>query len=105
LPIQIPHDKNLAVSRKAEMCQPFILRWVNYAASAYFSSSSGEHFNDFWYLKKGLHWRKLLSISSQVFTIGFSMGTESLNHDVYSTCVQMFESACAKIFILSLTVS
>jgi hypothetical protein len=33
------------------------------------------------------------------------MGTESLNLDAFSTCVLRNASACAKIFILSLTVS
>jgi hypothetical protein len=77
---------------------------VNYAASADSSSSSAEYFSDFQSLKKVLHWRELLSISSRVFNIRFSMGNESLNHDIYSTCVPIFVSTCAKIFILSLIV-
>jgi hypothetical protein len=78
--------------------------YLNYAASADSSSSSGEHFRDFWCLKKGLHWTKLLLVSSWVLPVGFSVGTESLNSDAYSTCVPIFASTCTKIFILSLTV-
>jgi hypothetical protein len=43
--------------------------------------------------------------SFNFFIIGFSVGTESLNHDAYSTFVPIFASTCAKIFILSLIVS
>jgi hypothetical protein len=55
-------------------------------------------------LEKGLHWIKLLSLSSWFFRIVFSVDTESLNHDAFSICVPRCVSACAKIFILSLTV-
>jgi hypothetical protein len=34
-----------------------------------------------------------------IFIVGFSVGTESPNYDVCSTCVPMYVSACAKIFI------
>jgi hypothetical protein len=98
------------------MCKPFSLRWVpsmeellscaclNYAANAHSSSSSGKHFNKFCCLEKGSHWIKLLLISSQFFTIGFSVGIESLKCDACSTCFSICTPTCAQIFILSLIV-
>jgi hypothetical protein len=78
---------------------------LNYAASADSSSSSGKHFSDFHCLEKGPHWTKLILVSSRFFTIGFSVGTKKLNHDASSPCLPICASTCAKIFILSLTVS
>jgi hypothetical protein len=56
-------------------------------------------------MEKGIYWMTLPSISSQFFTIGFSVGTESPNHVACSTCVPICASTYAKIFIVSLTVS
>jgi hypothetical protein len=78
--------------------------YLNHAASADSSFFSGDHFDDFHCLEEGPHWTYLLSISLQFFTIGFSVGIESLNRDACSTCAPVCASTCTKIFILSLIV-
>jgi hypothetical protein len=68
---------------------------LNCAASANSSSSSGKHFNYFCCWETDPHWTELPSISSWFFTLGFSISTESLDHDAGSTYVPI----CAKIVL------